>query len=533
MLAALILLGLLPLAALPMGETTEPSDAEDDTTETEASTDPAPDTGDLGDDLLDGTESDPAAADGDIQSDAAHLVSVEPDPGTTVLSDFLADVDLVQLDLTAYSETVTAEFHGDDDAAAVSFLLDPEAPTTLVFDGYQTVPSDDIMLSLFDPETGDAVEMSLTDALSSGDIYNVIGPTDPEAPDDPPSGGDDILQPLDPNDEELGRSADLDLNRLLQRDSENLAGRGAALSAAEANGYQDVALGDGDEVLVQPDAVSGSGDVGLSQSVPVFGSDDPIHVIDAGAGNDQITTGAAAAYAFGGAGDDLLAGGGGAAALYGGEGADTLSAGASGAYLDGGSGDDILSGGAGSDILEGGEHGSAETPGDDTLAGGAGDDLLRGGYGADSLSGGDGDDLVDHLGRTEEREIITQHAFSWHVDEAADTLSGGSGDDTLIFDRHDLAAGGAGDDTFWLYHDKTGGSEIAEVADFKVGEDFLRVSLNPQIGENEVPTVDVRPSDDGADGLVIVNGDLIAVLRGAPAATPSDVYVTVEPDIFP
>ncbi len=68
--------------------------------------------------------------------------------------------------------------------------------------------------------------------------------------------------------------------------------------------------------------------------------------------------------------------------------------------------------------------------------------------------------------------------------------------------------------------------------DFTVGEDFLRVSLNPQIGENGEPDVQVLPSEDGADGLVIVNGDLIAVLRGAPGATVSDVYAEVRLDVF-
>ena len=43
----------------------------------------------------------------------------------------------------------------------------------------------------------------------------------------------------------------------------------------------------------------------------------------------------------------------------------------------------------------------------------------------------------------------------------------------------------------------------------------------------------VAPSADGLDGLVTVNGDLVAVLKGAPHATVSDIYAEVAPDIFP
>jgi Ca2+-binding RTX toxin-like protein len=272
----------------------------------------------------------------------------------------------------------------------------------------------------------------------------------------------------------------------------------------------------------------------MSQTVPLVATDGTVQVVDGGAGDDVITTGSDAAYVFGGAGDDVLSAGEGAAALYGGEGADTLSASGADAFLDGGTGDDAITGGDGNDLLEGGEHSSAQSAGDDTLDGGAGDDTLRGGYGADSLVGGDGDDVIDHLGRTEERIILPQHEFGWHVSQDADTLEGGAGDDTLIFDRFDFVEGGNGEDVFWLYHDGVDAeTSVAEVRDFTPGEDFLRVSLNPQIGENDEPVVEVRASEDGLDGHVIVNGDLVAVLKGAPTATTSDVWATVEPDVFP
>jgi len=47
-----------------------------------------------------------------------------------------------------------------------------------------------------------------------------------------------------------------------------------------------------------------------------------------------------------------------------------------------------------------------------------------------------------------------------------------------------------------------------------------------------VPQVAVTSSDNGADGLVKVNGDLIAILRGAPGATVADVHAEIRPDMF-
>ena len=96
----------------------------------------------------------------------------------------------------------------------------------------------------------------------------------------------------------------------------------------------------------------------------------------------------------------------------------------------------------------------------------------------------------------------------------------------------DTATGGSGSDVFWLYHDGADAGGSADVMDFEVGQDFLRVSLNPSIGENGEPEVIVQPSDDGLNRIVMVNGDLVAVLHGAPTATVSDVYAEVRADVF-
>ena len=372
------------------------------------------------------------------------------------------------------------------------------------------------------------------------EVGDITDPLDPDLPDLP---GPDIpltgvIDPLVPGEELFGLEGDLALRDLMERDSDNLAGMGDSLLSALSGTVSDLALGAGDNSVTLLDDLlpgTGAGTVSLSEAAPVIESGGLLtNVIDGGDGADMIQTGDAAAYAFGGEGDDVLASGEGAAAFFGGEGNDSLTSAASGtgSFLDGGTGDDAVTGSDSDDTLEGGEHGGTAVAGNDTIDGGAGDDLIRGGLGADSLIGGAGDDVIDHLGRTEEREIIEHHEFDWHIDAAADTLEGGEGNDTLIFDQADMASGGSGNDIFWLYHDGVDGSGSADVMDFEVGQDFLRVSLNPQIGENGEPDVVVSPSDDGLDGLVMVNGDLVAVLHGAPTATASDVYAEVRADVF-
>ena len=552
MLAALLLIGILPLAALPLFQTTE---EDEDLARDDAPADATAETSLI--DLLDGPI--------DIEPDEGALHIIEASPGETVIDAFQPGVDMVELDLSAVPDGVTFDTAATAEGATISFLVGEGVTTTVEFPGLSEVPTGDIMVRLLDEETGEIYESSLTDAAAMENPgvtqAEILDPVDPETPDnadnttveadtvldpvdpDLPDGtGPDVvgpvLDPVDPESENTGSDMTMDLRALLERDSENLAGLDQALEAAARSGVVDTVLGDGDDSLqLAGDDVglSGEGALTMLESVPVVGSGSgsPIEVVDGGAGDDEITTGDAPAFAFGAEGNDTLVAGGGAAALYGGAGDDDLSATASDAYLDGGAGDDLINGGIGNDVLEGGEHGPEQTAGADTIQGGAGDDTIRGGYGADLLSGGTGDDVIDHLGRVEEREILSRHEFAWHIDGASDTLDGGDGNDTLIFDRTDTATGGSGNDLFWLYHDGVDGGDVAEVTDFVVGQDFLRVSLNPQIGENAEPQVQVQTSADGSDGLVIVNGDLVAILRGAPGATVSDVYAEVQADVFP
>jgi len=579
MLAALMLIGLLPLAAMPFLSLSDADDDTDDTSQAGAALKPPGEA--IGEP---GVSTDSAATEestmanptgvGDpntgemITNNSAATSSqhiVAPEPGTTVFTDFEPGVDLVELDLSSLTDPVTCAFDNTPEGASVSFLIYPEDPTILVFEGLTDAPMQDIALTLCDLDTNLTFDISLADALSANDVLSVMEPMDPESPEQPtdptipqppidptdpemppnpdPDPGldpaDPPLEPMGPNDENITSGSALELRGLIERDGASSVGISGTLAAAEDAGVLDARLTDGDDHFDLSNSgglgssVQGSFAFELSQTTPVITSTDPIEIVDAGAGDDQVTAGESAAFVFGGEGDDSLSAAQTTAALFGGVGQDVLQGGSQSDFLDAGSGEDIVHAGAGHDVLDGGEHAAGNEGGSDTLNGGDGHDTVRGGYGSDSLIGGAGNDVIDHLGRNEEREIITHHEFDWHVSDDNDSLDGGDGDDTLIFDRHDLVTGGAGQDVFWLYHDGADGMTMAEVTDFVPGEDFLRVTLNPQIGENEVPEVVVRPTDNGADGHVIVNGDLVAVLYGAPTATVSDVYAEVVPDIFP
>ncbi len=329
------------------------------------------------------------------------------------------------------------------------------------------------------------------------------------------------------------------LDRLLVTETDHHYGR-------EDLGYflgdlDETSLTDADDQLVLPDDGAeglGAGTIEDFHGTPILTNHDQtdVHVVDGAAGNDVLTAGDGAAYVFGNDGDDLITAGEGVLAGFGGDGADTLLATFSqDSFLDGGSGDDLLVGGDGDDQLFGGSHDDPTAPDaglsdDDVLEGGAGDDALYGGYGADVLRGGDGNDTINHLGHAMERSGAERHEFDWHIDGDEDRLDGGAGDDTLIMDRSDIAIGGEGEDVFWVYSD-TDGVDYAEVLDFVPGQDFLRVSLDP---DQDIQSVeyDVRPSETGEDGIVTVNGEVVVILKGAPGATPHDVYLEVAQNVF-
>ncbi len=107
-------------------------------------------------------------------------------------------------------------------------------------------------------------------------------------------------------------------------------------------------------------------------------------VVDGGAGDDSITTGAGDDRIDGGAGDDTISTGAGRDDIFGNTGNDKIEAGAGDDVVYGGDGDDTMLGNDGVDFLEGGK-------GKDDLDGGAGKNMLSGGLDDDIIrSGADG-----------------------------------------------------------------------------------------------------------------------------------------------
>jgi len=343
----------------------------------------------------------------------------------------------------------------------------------------------------------------------------------------------DVLSPIiEPGDEYSGGGSTL--QELIANESDFSAG--VAMLGERIGETEDEALGAGDNIFAaEDDGIPGTGSGALTDwdGTPILSDDVPIAVVNGGAGNDELMLGDGAGYAFGGEGDDTLIAGEGKAALFGGTGDDVIEGDANGLgfWADAGKGHDTITGGAGDDTLYGGAHSPEDAGDDDLIEGGAGDDLIAGGYGADTLIGGEGDDVINHLGRLEEQIHWERHDFAWHIDNDADALDGGVGNDTLIMDRADTATGGEGSDVFWVYFDGSSGEGAAQITDFTIGEDFLRVTLNPTIDHGDM-NIDVAPSDNGLDGVVRVNGETVAILQGTPGATAADVYVEVVDNIF-
>ena len=74
----------------------------------------------------------------------------------------------------------------------------------------------------------------------------------------------------------------------------------------------------------------------------------------------------------------------------------------------------------------------------------------------------------------------------------------------------------------WLNLAEDEGIGHAEITGFEPGQDVLQISL-PQDQLDDDPQVGVNPSEDGADGLVFIDNDLVAILKGAPVASQDDI----------
>lgn len=164
-------------------------------------------------------------------------------------------------------------------------------------------------------------------------------------------------------------------------------------------------------------------------------------VIVSGSGSDDLTIRGNKNLVEAGDGDDSVTTASGNDTINGGEGNDKLSS---------GNGNDSVSGGNGNDQIDGGN-------GNDSISGDAGNDTLIGGNGNDKLYGGTGDDKLDG-------------------GNGNDTLEGGAGNDTLV--------GGKGQDTYVWKSDAVNAGDIDQLTDGKGSKlviNFEGLKVNDQI----------------------------------------------------
>lgn len=171
--------------------------------------------------------------------------------------------------------------------------------------------------------------------------------------------------------------------------------------------------------------------------------------------------------------------------------------------FDGGAGNDTLKGGAGDDTLLGDE-------GDDAIDGGSGDDVVQGGNGVDTLKGGSG---VDRLDGGAGNDVIDAGSGNDIVLGGAgnDVIDAGSGDDRIEGGADDdILSAGSGHDVFVFAQGF--GRDI--VTDFRASggsSDMLEFSLDVFA---DFETAIAAADQIGADTVFSIDAETTLTLRG-------------------
>ncbi|MBV0913361.1 hypothetical protein [Anianabacter salinae] len=209
MLAALLLLGFVPLAFWPDGDEDQVDDEDQDDDPSESSRrdigDDAPDEDDAPEDAPDDDPQDDDAPQDDGEPEAFWL---EPELGDHEMPEFDPDADSLQLDFSNTDLPDTMELTETDAGDAdTSLRLGFESGTmTISFTGLGSVPTDNVSL-WFGPGDGpDSVTVAevleVSDAVDPDDPG--IDPVDPDAPDTDTGGeGGPGIDPEDPDDPSL------------------------------------------------------------------------------------------------------------------------------------------------------------------------------------------------------------------------------------------------------------------------------------------------------------------------------------------
>ena len=92
-------------------------------------------------------------------------------------------------------------------------------------------------------------------------------------------------------------------------------------------------------------------------------------------------------------------------------------------------------------------------------------------FGSNQLFGDQGDDVLDGTDGHSDVELnvsVAEYCLT-------DTLSGGAGNDTLIGDDSEVMTGGDGNDEFAVARDFAREQVAAQIVDFNVAEDALKI----------------------------------------------------------
>ena len=182
----------------------------------------------------------------------------------------------------------------------------------------------------------------------------------------------------------------------------------------------------------------------------------------------------------------------------------------------------------------------ADMPGD---GGGSGDDASEGGNDTEGEGGGAGEGGLDALlgpgeGMADESRAeaaAAGEAAPDGADEQSDAPASGAAPESGLDDPADETSDEAApeDAEMAAAPDRADTGPAASGNDldaaqgiegFDTGQDVLVISVDPASVEGALD-LDVRPSDDGADGLVFIEQMLVAIVRGAPELSPEDVVV--------
>lgn len=249
-------------------------------------------------------------------------------------------------------------------------------------------------------------------------------------------------------------------------------------------------------------------------------------VVDAGEGNDRITTGSGDDRVDGGTGDDVIRSAGGRNDLFGNSGNDEIHGGDGVNIIHGGDGDDVLNAGAGVNFVEGG----------------AGNDAINGAGGEDIISAGLGDDVVNLNGGN-------SHVYTG---QGADTVEGATGQDKVYAQVSDLinSLGGSKPTVVNVEIDPEVGHSVEVTGSdafrqrVEAEMDFFRASPNGQqmlaefdkAAETKGNSVTIRELANEHNGYAATYSNDADIVNGRPGAG-GDVDIVYNPtfhmDAFP